>query len=620
MAKSSKHHRKEASENAKPSADASAGTRTDHGHASSDHQHHESKREASGEAHKEHETKSATHTAEKHEHREAKREPTVATATEPRAEAAAEKHEHHEANTEAHKEHETKTAEHAAQKHEHHAAAAAIVPETRSVENREAKAEEPKSSKVSHVSRDAPAEASQNPWLIASIVLAVLLIGSLLTGGFQHWSGLSFSPGFGGGNVKISKEFNLDGAYAQGAKNAPVTMIEYSDFQCPYCEQFFTNTEPQIYDKYIKTGKVKLVYKNFPLSIHQNAEHAAEAALCAGDQGQFFAYHDKLFGNQPKWVNLADPTDQFVAFAQELGLNTSKFRQCYTSGKHAQDVQNDFNEGSQAGVRGTPTFFINGQMISGAQSFSVFEKAIDAALNGSNGSQPTTQPTTPTQAANPTTPQQVSFNMTGQYVRGSDLSAPVQIIEYSDYQCPYCERWFSTVEPQLTSSYLNAGKAALVYKEFPLYQIHPNAENGANAAECAGVQGKYWQMHDLLFQNQSTWSVMGNPIPELVKYAKSLGLDATSFQSCLTNTTYQSRIDAEQQEGISNGVTGTPTAYIIAPNAQVNKQALIAAQQSDGQGGYFIRYVATPDNRSGLMIVGAQPYSIFQSALKAVGA
>ena len=578
MAKSSKHHRKEASKDSTPSAnasDASSGSEK-HGHASSDHQH---KAEAS------HEAQAAGSGSEKHE-----------TAKHEITKSSDEKADHGKGSSDR-------------IEHEHK--------ESSKHETKAAPAPEPKPSKVSHVSRDPPASSNQNPWIVASVVLAILLIVSLLTGGLQHWGALSVSP-FSGGNVKISKQFNLNGAYAQGAKNAPVTMIEYSDFQCPYCERFFTNTEPALYDKYIKTGKVKLVYKNFPLSIHQNAKHAAEAALCAGDQGQFFAYHDKLFGNQAKWVSLADPTNQFVKFAEEIGLDNATFRQCYTSGKHAQDVQNDFNEGSQAGVRGTPTFFINGQMISGAQPLNVFEAAIDAALNGTNGSAGTTQPTQ--QPSNPTTPQQVSFNMSGQYVRGKDPNAPVQIIEYSDYQCPFCERWFSNVEPGLTTNYLNTGKASLVYKEFPLYQIHPNAENGANAAECAGAQGKYWQMHDLLFKNQSVWSAMSDPVPEFVKYAKALGLDSNAFKSCVTNTTYQSRIDAEQQEGSSNGVSGTPTTYIVAPNAQVDKQALIAAQQSDGQGGYYIRYVATSNNMSGLMIVGAQPYSVFQAALKAVSA
>jgi len=161
----------------------------------------------------------------------------------------------------------------------------------------------------------------------------------------------------------------------KGDKNASVTIIEFGDFQCPYCEMFATNVLPEIEKNYIKTGKAKFVYRDFPLSFHQYAEKAAEAAECADEQGKFWNYHDKLFQNQ----NTLD-TDNLKRFAQELGFNTTKFNDCLDSGKMTTEVQKDVSDGGSYGVSGTPAFFINGIDVQGAQPFSEFEKIIEQEL------------------------------------------------------------------------------------------------------------------------------------------------------------------------------------------------------------------------------------------------
>jgi len=161
-----------------------------------------------------------------------------------------------------------------------------------------------------------------------------------------------------------------------GSAGAPVTIVEFSDFQCPYCGKFVTETMPQINDTYIKTGKVKLYFRNFPLSsLHENAEKAAEAALCANEQGKFWQYHDKLFANQT-----ALAVTNLKQYAKDLGLNSQNFDSCLDSGKTAEQVKKDTNDGAAYGVQGTPSFFINGTLIVGAQPFSAFQQAIDAAL------------------------------------------------------------------------------------------------------------------------------------------------------------------------------------------------------------------------------------------------
>ena len=166
------------------------------------------------------------------------------------------------------------------------------------------------------------------------------------------------------------------GGHAEGAANAPVTMIEFSDFQCPFCGRFFEDAYPQIKKDYIDTGKVQLIFRNFPLtSIHPNAQPAAEAAECADEQGKFWQYHDQLFTNQAMLS-----VENYKQWAKDLGLDTKKFNDCVDTHKYASKVSKDESDGQAAGVDGTPAFFVNGALISGAQPYGAFKAAIDAAL------------------------------------------------------------------------------------------------------------------------------------------------------------------------------------------------------------------------------------------------
>jgi len=161
----------------------------------------------------------------------------------------------------------------------------------------------------------------------------------------------------------------------EGDPNAPITIVEFSDFECPFCSRFYSQTLIQLRTEYIDTGKVKLIYRDFPLSFHPEAQPAAEAAECANEQGKFKEYHDMIFENQSQ---IGDAT--YKRWAAELGLDTEQFNSCVDEGKYRAEVQADFAAGQAAGVSGTPTFFINGQKIVGAQPFSVFQQIIDAEL------------------------------------------------------------------------------------------------------------------------------------------------------------------------------------------------------------------------------------------------
>lgn len=169
------------------------------------------------------------------------------------------------------------------------------------------------------------------------------------------------------------------GDYFLGDEDAPVTVIEFSDFECPFCGRAHSQTYPEIYSNYIETGKVKYYFRHFPLGFHQNAQKAGEAAECAGKLGgseSFFEYADVLFGNQG-----ALTASDLKGYAGDLGLDQGAFDECLDSGEFASKIQDDFKAGQAAGVSGTPSFFINGKKVVGAQPFSAFQAAIDAELN-----------------------------------------------------------------------------------------------------------------------------------------------------------------------------------------------------------------------------------------------
>jgi protein-disulfide isomerase len=179
----------------------------------------------------------------------------------------------------------------------------------------------------------------------------------------------------------------VDGAPFLGEKNAKVTLVEFSDYQCPFCARNFQQTFPQVMAEYVKTGKVKYVFRDFPLeSIHPLAFKASEAARCSGEQGKYWEMHDTLFSNQTKLT----PPD-LEAHAKAVGVDAAKFKQCLDSGKQAAKIRADLADGRQAGVSGTPGFFVGltqssgptfkaVKFISGAQPYANFKDAIEAVL------------------------------------------------------------------------------------------------------------------------------------------------------------------------------------------------------------------------------------------------
>lgn len=224
--------------------------------------------------------------------------------------------------------------------------------------------------------------------MIIAIILLLLAVAALLIYIFVSNTGLNTKNG------NLNNKNSLSGVSpeiielnqriagdspSKGDEDAPVTIIEFSDFQCPYCAKFYREAYKQILTDYVETGKARIVFKNFPLPFHENAEKAAEAAECANEQGKFWEMHNKLFENQ----NSLD-VQSLKKYAEDISLDTTKFNSCLDSGKFAEQIANDLKVGQENGIQGTPGFLINGRLISGAQPFDNFKKVIEQELSGNS--------------------------------------------------------------------------------------------------------------------------------------------------------------------------------------------------------------------------------------------
>ena len=231
--------------------------------------------------------------------------------------------------------------------------------------------------------------SNSNPWFAVSMGLVGLIVGYGLATGTQ--GGLAFPKAPAqvvpsAPNVPAAPEASdpaeVDDDAMLGEDSAPITLIEFTDYQCPFCSRFFTQTYPQIKKNYVETGKVKYVVRDFPLSFHPNAQKAAEATECADEQDQFWAMHDVIFSKQADWSNSSDPTTNFVQYARDLNLDVNDFQECLSSDAMAEEVRKDLADGSAAGIDGTPGFWVLGpngksQKISGAQPYTNFSAAFD---------------------------------------------------------------------------------------------------------------------------------------------------------------------------------------------------------------------------------------------------
>jgi protein-disulfide isomerase len=179
-----------------------------------------------------------------------------------------------------------------------------------------------------------------------------------------------------------------DLARIQGSATATLWVIEVSDFQCPFCKQWHDQTYAALRDQYVKTGKVRLAYVNFPLASHAHAWPAAESAMCAGAQGKFWPMHDGLFATQTRWQGLSSAMGVFDSLAQANGLDMRSWRDCVSSGKMKPLIEADHDRAARAGASATPSFMIGNQILTGAQPLPVLQRVIDSALVNSKRTAP----------------------------------------------------------------------------------------------------------------------------------------------------------------------------------------------------------------------------------------
>jgi len=401
-----------------------------------------------------------------------------------------------------------------------------------------------------------------------------------------------------------------------GKKDAPVTIVIWSDFQCPYCSRV-EPTLQQVKDAY-GPDKVRMFWKNNPLPFHNNAKPAAEAAQGAfalGGNDAFWKWHDTAFKNQQ-----ALGADSYVKWAQDSGVkDAAAYKAGLDSHKWADKVEKDLNDGKAAGVQGTPAFFVNGVFINGAQPFDNFKKTIDQELQkaqakiaaGTPKSRIYAEMTKENKKAAPAAKndeeEQNKEDTTTVFkvpvgtspVLGS-ANALVTIVEFSDFQCPFCSR----VEPTLKAIRDKYGdKVRLVWKNEPL-PFHNRAEPCAEAAnEMRTQKGDkgFWAMHDNIYANQKAQAD-----DDLVKYATDAGGNGDKVRDAITNHTHKKDIDADNDLAQDFQAQGTPNFFI-------NGRHLVGAQPEEK----FDKIIDEEITKAqGLISKGTNPRDLYDTLTK----
>jgi protein-disulfide isomerase len=341
---------------------------------------------------------------------------------------------------------------------------------------------------------------------------------------------------------------------ARGAKNAKLTVVLFSDFQCPFCGR----VEPTVKQLLEEFPDVRVVWKHQPLPMHPNAIPAALGAEAAREQGKFWEFHDKLFQDQ----RAISPDDQ-ARIAGELGLDTARWKAAVAGKKYQARIAEDQKLAGEVGAAATPTLFFNCRQVVGAYPIETMRQVAQEELAKADkllaGKKP--GPTFYDDACKASISEgakALGALPPALKIRPDDPSlgkagAPVTLVLFSDFQCPFCSR----VEPTLKQVKQAYGdKVRVVWKHQPL-GFHPNAMPAALAAEAAREQGKFWEFHDKLFENQTSLS---DQLYEQI--AAELRLDLGKWKSARTAPRLQARISEDQAIATQVGAQGTPTMFV----------------------------------------------------------
>lgn len=312
-------------------------------------------------------------------------------------------------------------------------------------------------------------------------------------------------------------------------------------------------------------GKVRVVFKHFPLSFHKKAHLASQAALAAGAQGKFWEYHDMVFGNQSKLKR-----KDLDGYAKKLKLDMKKFKAALDKKKYAAAVDKDLEIGKGVKVQGTPTSFVNGRKVNigkGSKPKDVVEGLVKDELLRIEDSEhkklkgdkfyyayvgkPDDMDDGKGDNGKKKKPKEYKYIAVGDAPSKGDDDAPITLVEFSDFTCGFCSGAAKTVN-QVAKAY--KGKVRVVFKNYPLSQANYDI---AQAALAAHQQGKFWEYHDLLFANQKKVDR-----DSLIGYAKQLELDVALFKQTMDAPATKAHVEADQKQGRDLGLQGTPMFYL----------------------------------------------------------
>ena len=323
-------------------------------------------------------------------------------------------------------------------------------------------------------------------------------------------------------------------ATSEGPPEAPVAIVVFSDFEsfpCSRSASVLTGLLGQ-------TTNIRLIFKHAPAMTNPNALLAHEAALAAAAQGKFWEMHDVLFENQSR-LSRAD----LLKYARDLNLNLPVFQQALDNHTYRPIIERDLAEAKGLGVTATPTLFVNGRRLVGPQGYASLGAVVASAVAGIPKSQ-----TLPEVAAGPAQ----AINLGHAPAKGL-ASAPVSLVEFSDFECPYCAQAAPIVQ-HLLAAYPTKIHFAFMHYPLPMHKESPAAHEAALAA---GAQGKFWEMHDLLFATQDKLTR-----DDLIAKAAQLKLDVPRFTKDLDSHRFKAAVEADRQEGDRLGVDGTPFFFI----------------------------------------------------------
>jgi protein-disulfide isomerase len=353
----------------------------------------------------------------------------------------------------------------------------------------------------------------------------------------------------------------------KGPDDALVTIVEFADYQCPYCAD---SVEPLEAAMEAYEGDVRLIFKHYPLPGHGKAAPAAYTSWAAHQQGKFWEFHDRLFESKASIENVPD-------WVAEFGLDADKFGTDMESGAARNAVDQDMLAGSKIGVTGTPAFFVNGHLYRGKRDEVQWKQIIaaeldhaenlvddgiaradvydhlmaDAKLRQEGAPERSTKPNRKRRPGEPDDTSVYAVPITGAPAQGPE-TALVTIVEFADYHCPYCAKAKATLD-EVAKAFPD--EVRIVYRQRPL-AIHPQAHDASKAALAAHQQGKFWEYHDKLFLRQS------KTLDEFKELASELGLDVQKFVADYESDVVAKQLAADLEIATKFGVTGTPAFFI----------------------------------------------------------